>query len=351
MTQTIAPYAVPLEGRLGRIIPDPPDDYRLPFQRDRDRIIHAQAFRRLQGKTQVFEAGQSDHLRTRLTHSLEVAQVSRDLARRMKLNEDLCECIALAHDLGHPPFGHSGEAILDTWLQKRGEHFEHNEHSLRIVTVLEKHSSLYQGLNLNREVLEGLQKHSQLTTKKGKNLAHTLEAQLVDHADAIAYTAHDTDDGLTMEILHFDGLAKLPLAAKAMERAAARKTRIRGALLSLLTEDLAQETERRIVQQGINTLKDVEDSTEPLVEFSDSMKADLGMLEGYLRKELYDHPMVARTREDGERVLMALCDQLEKNPTEDLVLHQKKFDLTLPQAIRDYVAGMTDAFARKSLIA
>ena len=148
----VAPYAVPLEGRLGRIFSDPPDDYRLPFQRDRDRIMHASAFRRLQGKTQVFEVGESDHFRTRLTHSLEVSQVSRDLGRRLRLNEDLCECLALAHDLGHPPFGHSGEEALDTWLAEKGEHFEHNEHSLRIVTVLEKHSSLYQGLNLNREV-------------------------------------------------------------------------------------------------------------------------------------------------------------------------------------------------------
>lgn len=349
MSSSVSPLAVPLEGLLGRLHEDPMDDYRLPFQRDRDRIIHAVAFRRLQGKTQVFEAGDSDRVRTRLTHSLEVAQVSRDSARRMKLNEDLCECIALAHDLGHPPFGHSGEGTLDAWLQQRGEHFEHNEHSLRIVTVLEKHSALYQGLNLNKEVLEGLQKHSALLDRNGAPLAHSMEAELVDHADAIAYTAHDTDDGLTEGILKLKEVTKIPIAAKALERSSARGTRIRGALISLLTEDLVMETERRVEKMNIKTLKDVYAAGEQLVTFSNEMKIELGMLEGYLRSELYTHPRIAKPRDEGIMILTELCTLLEKSPTPELLEHQEKFSLTLPQAIRDYVAGMTDAFARKQL--
>ena len=156
----LASHAVPIQGQRGREQKEPGDETRFPFQRDRDRIIHTQAFRRLKGKTQVFVAGEGDHYRTRMTHTMEVTQLSRDIARTLSLNEDLAECIALAHDLGHSPFAHMGEEALDAWMKKQGSHFEHNEQSLRVVTLLEEHSSAYRGLNLNREVLEGLKKHS-----------------------------------------------------------------------------------------------------------------------------------------------------------------------------------------------
>jgi dGTPase len=156
----LSPRAVPHEGRLGRGVEEPEDAIRFPFQRDRDRIIHASAFRRLQGKTQVFVSGEDDHVRTRLTHTMEVAQIARDLARALRLNEDLAECIALAHDLGHPPFGHAGEAALDRWMREHGGRFEHNEQSFRVITLLEKHAAAVPGLNLHREVEEGLLKHS-----------------------------------------------------------------------------------------------------------------------------------------------------------------------------------------------
>ncbi|HLD71473.1 MAG TPA: dNTP triphosphohydrolase, partial [Candidatus Peribacteraceae bacterium] len=159
----LAPYAVPHQGLLGRVHKEADDETRFPFQRDRDRIIHTQAFRRLKGKTQVFVTGDTnfgtDHYRTRLTHTLEVAILSRDMARTLGLNEDLAESVALAHDLGHPPFGHAGEEALDHWMHDYDLHFEHNAQSLRLATILEQHSSQWQGLNLNREILEGLQKH------------------------------------------------------------------------------------------------------------------------------------------------------------------------------------------------
>lgn len=349
IAQVIKPYAVPPEGRLGRIVADPPDEDRLPFQRDRDRIIHSTAFRRLQGKTQVFEAGgENDHVRTRLTHSMEVALVARDLSRRLGLNEDLAECIALAHDLGHPPFGHSGEDALDAWMKKHGGHFEHNEHSLRIVNVLERHSSLYDGLNLNREVLEGLQKHTALETAKGTPLGHALEAQIVDHSDAIAYTAHDCDDALSEQIFSLKDILTIPLAKRAHERAAARGTRLRGSIISLLTEDVLRETEKRITLLGIRTLQDVYRAREHVVGFSPDMERDLRELQNFLHSHLYLHPKVLKTRDEGQHIIELLCSASFANPQEKLLEHQQKFSLSLAEAVCDYVAGMTDGFARNA---
>lgn len=342
----LASFAVPHEGRLGRVHDDPPDAHRNPFQRDRDRIIHSQAFRRMQGKTQVFEVGEGDHFRTRLTHTLEVAQVSRDLARRLKLNEDLAECLALSHDLGHPPFGHGGEDALDAWLQKRGSHFEHNEQSLRLVTVLEGHSKLYRGLNLNQEVLEGLQKHSKLKNPDGTPRGHSLEAQLVNMCDEIAYTAHDTDDGIRADFFSLAEAAEIPLVKDALALAGVRGTQVRGSILHILTDDLAAETEKRLAEKKIQTMHDVYASSEDLVDLSPVMRTALKPLRQFLNTRMYEHPHIAKLRSEGQAIITKICDANEQTPSEHVLDLQKRFDLTLIDAIKDYVAGMTDAYAR-----
>ncbi|MFH0851125.1 MAG: dNTP triphosphohydrolase [Candidatus Peregrinibacteria bacterium] len=354
----LAPYAVPHEGIQGRAVQEPDDETRFPFQRDRDRIIHTQAFRRLKGKTQVFvaglrqgygrHAGGGDHVRTRLTHTLEVAQISRDIARTLSLNEDLAECIALAHDLGHPPFGHAGEEALDAWMQTQESRFEHNEQSLRIVTVLEEHSSLFAGLNLNREILEGLKKHftphdEPATLATGH--IPSLEGQLVNLADEIAYTAHDCDDGLNAELFTLEEITAIPLANIAAKRAAARGTSLRGALIHLLVTDLYAATEKELSAHDIRSLKKVAAAPDPLACFSPAMERDLSSLHDFLWQHLYLHPRVQACNTYGQSVVTTLCQYYEKHPSEKILALAKKTAGTLPEAIKDYVSGMTDAFA------
>ncbi len=324
----LIPSATPHEGRRGRTYEEPADETRFPFQRDRDRIIHSYSFLRLQGKTQVFAAGEGDHLRTRLTHTMEVAQISRDLARTLGLNEDLSECIALAHDLGHPPFGHAGEEALNAWMHGHGGHFEHNEQSHRIVTVLEKHSSKYPGLNLNLEIVEGLLKHSPLH--------HTLEARLVNIADSIAYNSHDCDDGLTADLFSREDLLTVPLARQAYEHTRERGTYIRGALQHMLVEDLLKHSSL-----------DSKDN-EP-ISFSPAMAASLKELRNFLWDHMYMHPTVREQAMKGHRIVASLCDLLLKHPNEKIAHLQARTGGTVIEAIKDYVAGMTDAFAAESL--
>ncbi|MFA5750649.1 MAG: dNTP triphosphohydrolase [Candidatus Shapirobacteria bacterium] len=329
---------------------EPEDETRFPFQRDRDRIIHTQAFRRLKGKTQVFVAGGSDHVRTRLTHTLEVAQISRDIARTLSLNEDLAECIALAHDLGHPPFGHAGEEALDAWMQTQEGTFEHNEQSLRIVTLLEEHAARTPGLNLNREILEGLQKH--LTPHDTPESAShgyipTLEGQLVNIADEIAYTAHDCDDGLSAKLFMFEEITALPLTKSAAKRANARGTSLRGALIHLLVTDLYAATERELKTHTIGTLKDVSAAQAPLVRFSDAMQKELKTLHDFLWQHLYLHPHVQTCNAYGQSIVTTLCRQYASHPSDKILALVKKNSSPLPEAVKDYVSGMTDAFALK----
>ena len=344
---TLAPYAVPLDRRDGRVIDEQSDPTRFPFQRDRDRIIHTQAFRRLQGKTQVFVLGEGDHYRTRLTHTMEVAQIGRDMARTLSVNEDLAECIALAHDLGHPPFGHSGEEALDVWMQQFGKRFEHNAQSLRLVTTLERRSSLYKGLNLNKEVLDGLQKHSTPHDSPEPAVHHcpTLEAQVVNIADEIAYTGHDCDDALRAKIIHIDDLITVPLAARAYSQAKKNGTFVRGALIHLLVMDLYTETQRRIADASIESLDDVLAFDTPLVGFSDSVRSELDALRSFLWSNVYMHPQVHKKAEEGKRVVTELCTRLHAHPTEKVTALHEKFGGALEEAIKDYVAGMTDQYA------
>ncbi len=338
----LSPFAIPLQGTLGREHDEAEDETRFPFQRDRDRIIHAQAFRRLQGKTQVFVAGEGDHYRTRLTHTMEVAQVSRDMARTLLLNEDLSECIALAHDLGHPPFGHTGEQALDRWMRTHGGSFEHNQQSLRVVTMLEEHSRQHDGLNLHREVLEGMQKHRAHAHPR----ALSLEAQIVNLADEIAYVSHDCEDGLRAGLFTFTELTDVPLAALAAGRAHKRGTALRGALIHLLVSDLYKETSRLLAEHHITSLETVYASPHPLAGFSAGMRASLKALQQFLHDRFYSHPTIIRMNSDGQQVIHALCTRFFENPPAKVKELQEKHGGKLADAVKDYVAGMTDAYAR-----
>lgn len=331
----LSPLAVPHQGRLGRKTPEQEDELRFTFQIDRDRILHSTAFRRLQGKTQVFVAGEGDHYRTRLTHTLEVAQISRDIARVLGLNEDLSECIALAHDLGHPPFGHSGEAALHEWMSLHGGHFEHNEQSYRIVTILENRSSLYEGLNLNREVEEGLLKHSTTHPSDGSLLKATLEAQVANIADEIAYVSHDCDDALMAHLFPLEELIQIPIARDAYTRARTRGTHLRGSLVHLLTANLLESSEH-ILQKASDT---------SMIGFSSEMRASIDELRVFLADRMYNHPRVRNRSLDGQRVVRLLCDWYMEHPIDKIFGIEERTSSNRIDAIKDYVAGMTDNFA------
>ncbi len=351
----LAPYAVPHEGILGREYSEPEDDTRFPFQRDRDRIIHTQAFRRLKGKTQVFLAGTHDHVRTRLTHTLEVAQISRDIARTVGLNEDLVECIALAHDLGHPPFGHAGEQALDQWMKKHGGSFEHNEQSHRIVTLLAEHSSLFPGLNLHREILEGLLKHKTPhdgKDKEEKNDDHrgaSLEAQIVNLADEIAYTGHDCEDGLRAELFSLTEIRRIPFIEQALKRAEPRGTALRGAIIHLLVSDLLMTMQEVINNQNIQSLADVYACKSPIAIFSKSTLDATKEIRTFLWERMYLHPAVRSRSQEGEVIIGQLCDQYMIKTDHRIDQIMKKNHSALPEAIKDYVSGMTDAYAQSRI--
>lgn len=330
------PHAVPFDGHLGRSIEEPEDETRSPFQRDRDRILHATAFRRLQGKTQVFVAGEGDHLRTRLTHTLEVAQIARDVARALSLNEDLAECVALAHDLGHPPFGHRGEEALDRWMLEHDQHFEHNEQSFRIVTILEKRSTQYVGLNLNREIEDGLLKHSSTHPTEDRVLMPTLEADVANLADEIAYVSHDCDDGLIAGLFSKHELIKIPLARDAYEIAQKRGTYIRGSIVRLLVEDLFETSQ---------PLLDHDPSEGPRITLSAAMREQVNELRTFLAERMYPHPRVYKKAEEGMQIIDVLCREYFAHPHEKILNLQERTGSSLVEAVKDYVAGMTDSFA------
>jgi dGTPase len=349
----LAPYAV-MHGQSERMYPEDADVTRFPFQRDRDRIIHAQAFRRLQNKTQVFIAGEGDHYRTRLTHTMEVAQISRDAARTLRLNEDLAEAIALAHDLGHPPFGHAGEEALDTWMKQHGGHFEHNEQSQRVVTLLEDHSALYPGLNLTREVLDGLRKHQTIFDQPHLRFAHapTLEAQVVNIADEIAYTGHDIDDGLAAGLFSISDLEQMPLAKQSIELTKKRGTSLRGAIIHTLLTDLYASTGDTLRRHHIKNFCDVEKATMKIITFSEEIEAPLAELRSFLRQRMYFNPEVRAKAVEGQRIITRLCDMLLASPPPKVLALQEKCSRAKPtgrqalhEAVKDYVAGMTDRFA------
>ncbi len=354
----LAPYAVKSSQSLGPVHPEAPSNTRTCFQRDRDRVIHSKAFRRLQHKTQVFISTESDHFRSRLTHTLEVAAVSRHLARLLCLNEDLAEVIALAHDLGHTPFGHSGERSLNKLMKPFGG-FEHNQQSRRIVEILESKYPNFEGLNLSKEVLEGLMKHNAPWTNSDKKVSFmSLEAQIVNIADELTYNSHDIDDGLSSGILSETQLSKdLELFKTAKDQinhkypqleATKRQHLIHSYLMSQLIEDVYNTTKTNIEAHNIQTLNDIQALQTPIVTFSPQMKEESTKLRKYLSKNLYTHPKVLLMNNKGQHTIERLGDAYLKNPALLPPHIQEKIKTQAKErVIADYIAGMTDRFALK----
>ncbi|MDX2080562.1 MAG: deoxyguanosinetriphosphate triphosphohydrolase [Terrimicrobiaceae bacterium] len=352
----LAPWAVPPEGTGGRRHAEAGHDYRPAIQRDRARIIHCAAFRRLDGKTQVFLNGTGDHYRTRLTHTMEVASVSRTLARALRLNEDLAEAVALAHDLGHPPCGHTGEEELNSLLREHGG-FDHNVQSLRIVETLEEKYPDHPGLNLTWDVREGIQKHADGYTdpKSGKkHPSAALEGQLTDLADEITYSSHDLDDGLDAGLLTLQSLEDVPLWARAVELARSESPRFdpgrhRGfvirCLVNFLVDDLVYQTAANLLRARVATLDDIRNHPRRLAAFSPAVRRELASLRRFLFRNLYHHPEVAGANRRAADQISGLFEFLVKHPS---CLGRKAAGRIrrdgLERSVGDYISGMTDRY-------
>ena len=361
----LADYAVRVEQSRGRRFAEPPHPYRNDFQRDRDRVIHSRAFRRLEAKTQVFTRRYSDHFRNRLTHTLEVSQVSRTIAGALGLNVDLAEALALVHDIGHPPFGHAGEKALDASMREHGLFFDHNLHALRIVEDFEQRYAAFRGLNLTFEVREGIIKHSHdYDAKEYPELAEylldcrpPLEAQLIDLTDEIAYNTADLDDGYEAHLLSLEeireGLPAFETFYCEVERIypdAPEKLRFNEALKRILNRsvgDLITNTQTRLQQAEIQTLDDVRHHPDRLAAFSPVVEAERKQSKDFLYENLYFSPALAEEKDDAERVVGELftfwMDHPEALPLNYRDKVEKKED-SLPRVICDYIAGMTDNF-------
>lgn len=357
----LAPFAMRSRDSRGRRHPEPEHPFRLVFQRDRDRIIHSTAFRRLEYKTQVFVNHEGDYYRTRLTHTMEAAQVTRTIARALSLNEDLAETVALAHDLGHTPFGHAGERTLNRLMQPYGG-FEHNAQSLRIVDVLEDRYPGFHGLNLSWEVLEGIVKHStrydRLHVRDFEpEFAPTLEAQIVDFADEIAYNAHDIDDGLKSGMLEpadLDGVTlwtdTLAAVTRRTPQAPLRVLHYQAvrAVIDAMVTDLVEAVEARLQAKGIATLPAVRAVKPRLIDFSDAMTVAHLTLKGRLYERLYTHQRVTRMTQKADRIMTALFDVYMHEPKQMPPHVFQRVGLegeTVASVVADYIAGMTDRYA------
>jgi dGTPase len=357
--EVLAPYAMRTRQSRGRRHPEEPHAFRTLYQRDRDRVVHCSAFRRLMYKTQVLVTQTNDHHRTRLTHTLEVAQISRTIARQLGLNEDLTEAIALAHDLGHPPFGHAGEEALDECMREQGG-FEHNQHGLRILEVLEYRYADFPGLNLSWEVLEAQALHSKRREAPeiraycgGQPL---LEAQVVDAADSLAYDTHDIDDALGSGLITVADLKEVPFWQGAVERVL-RKHRNLGplqfqptvvrALIDWQVSDLLEHTRQRLHRQHIQTVTDVRRAVEVLVGPGPEVLALKAGLEAFLHQRVYRHWRVMRMAAKGKRILRALFEEFCNTP-EQLPERYARRARTGPveRTVCDYLAGMTDRYAQ-----
>jgi dGTPase len=378
-----APYACDPQQSRGRLHAEPASKGRSPFRRDCDRIIHSTAFRRLKHKTQVFVFDEGDHYRTRLTHTLEVAQVARALARALDLDEDLAEALALAHDLGHPPFGHAGERALDECLSVYGG-FDHNAQTLRVVTTLERHYPGFDGLNLTWETLEGLVKHNgPLTDKGGKPLgryrAHgipetirqyvrqqnlelwsfaSVEAQVAAFADDIAYDVHDIDDGLRAELFSLDDIAAVALPGKIIADIRAAFPALDSArlvhefvrrLIGLLIEDVIAETRRRLAALAPSSADDVRRAPSAVVAFSPATAEAERLIKGFLETRMYRHARIQRVMNEAAGVVRDLFARYSARP-DDLPAEWKEGLAGTDKAagarrIADFIAGMTDRYA------
>lgn len=361
---SLARWACDPRATRGRRRPEPPAPPRTEHQRDRDRIVHSNAFRRLVYKTQVFINHEGDLFRTRLTHSLEVAQIGRSVARALALNEDLVEAIALAHDLGHTPFGHAGQDALHACMHAHGG-FEHNLQSLRVVDELEQRYPAFDGLNLTWETREGILKHCSRRNAERLERAEPggpghrflaglqpgLEAQLVNLADEVAYNAHDIDDGVRSGLITPEQLAGVPLFARLRDEVLADHPaldprrmlfEILRRMLSQLVGDLVQQTQA-LLQAADPADADAVRRSPPLVGFSPAVRAELDGLKRFLFQQLYRHPQVVDTTARGRRIVAELFDAYRQAPAEMPADFAGAADR--PRAIADYIAGMTDRFA------
>jgi len=359
----LAAYAVHVERSRGRRFTEPQHPYRNDFQRDRDRVIHARAFRRLEAKTQVFTRRYSDHFRNRLTHTLEVSQVSRTIAGALSLNVDLAEALALVHDIGHPPFGHAGEKALDAAMREHGLYFDHNLHALRIVEDFEQRYAAFRGLNLTFEVREGIIKHSHdYDPQQHPDLAEYLldlrppiEAQLIDLTDEIAYNTADLDDGYEAHLLSLEEIREgVPVFARfyrqvvqiypdAPEKLKFNETLKR--ILNLFVDDLITNTRARLNQAGIQTLEDGRGHSERLAAFSPAVESARKQSKDFLYENLYFSSALAGEKDDAERVVGELFTFWMEHPTALPHSYQEKAkEESLPRMICDYIAGMTDNF-------
>ncbi len=356
--ERLAAYAVKSRESRGRVYPDEEHAYRSAFQRDRDRVIHTTAFRRLEYKTQVFVNYEGDYYRTRLTHTLEVAQIGRTLARALMVNEDLVEAICLAHDLGHTPFGHAGEATLHELMENHGG-FDHNHQSLRIVDKLENRHREFPGLNLTWETREGIIKHK-TDYDKGEATGFepdkraSLEGQIVNLADEIAYTTHDLDDGLRAGLLQpvaLDGIAIWDETMRRIEASSRQfseltRHRLIRRLISMLVTDVIYATERRLVETGVQSADDVRALPDNLVDFSPDMAAKTRELKDFLYKNMYCHYRMVRMATKARRLLTQLFETYVNEPSQlpDSTC-AKLEDEPLYRVVCDYIAGMTDRYA------
>jgi dGTPase len=359
----LADYAVHAENSRGRRHPEPQHPYRNDFQRDRDRVIHARAFRRLEAKTQVFTRRYSDHFRNRLTHTLEVAQIARTVAAALGLNVDLVEALALVHDIGHPPFGHAGERVLDAAMRAHGLLFDHNLHALRIVEDFELRYAAFRGLNLTFEVREGIIKHSRdYDARQFPELAEylldqrpPLEAQLIDLADEIAYNTADLDDGFEARLLTLDDIrAGVPLFERffrevdalypdAIDKLKFNETIKR--MLDRLVGDLIQNTQQHVQTAGVRTLEEVRNRPERLAALSAQVAKERSEAKSFLYNNLYFSPSLAEEKDDAEVVIGALFAYWMEKPSALPHNYQDKaHEEPLPRVVCDYIAGMTDNY-------
>ena len=351
-SKILADYAVKSAGSKGRQYAEKEAPDRTCFQRDRDRIMYSKAFLRLRGKTQVVLASHGDHFRTRMDHTQYVASVSRSITQSLGLNQDLAEAIALAHDLGHTCFGHEGEYTLDEMMKKYGSHFEHNEQSLWIVEKLEIKSKNYNGLNLTFEVRDGIDKHRTAydNPQSRDNLMPSLEAQVVNIADEIAYNFHDLDDGFRAEVFSKKDLENLQiwqLSKKTLEEGDSDlNMNIRSKIMEMMISDLIKTTSGNLEINNIHSVEDVYKHPKELVYFSDSMRTMIDGLKSFLFNRFYKSDDVRRYNKQGRQVITFLFEKFYNEP--ELMPDEFKDMLNKEEkhiVIKDYVAGMTDGYA------
>ena len=364
----LKPYAVKSINSQGRIYKEPENAIRSPYQRDRDRIIHSSSFRRLKHKTQVFVNTEGDHYRTRLTHSMEVSQIARTLARSLGLNEDLSEALSLSHDLGHTPFGHAGEEVLSGCMQEFGG-FNHNIQTLRIVTTIENKYYKFHGLNLTIETLDGLIKHNgpvkniffykeilnkDLFTKRiSFNTFPSLEAQVAALSDDIAYNNHDLEDGIRAGLFTIQDFASIPFISQSIKKHLKNLRNFRREiiisqiirdLINFMVIDVINTTDKNLKRVKPRTVNDIYKQNRLIVDFSDKMKVLDRQIKDFLKANMYNHKKVIANTNRGKKIIYDLFKHLLKNPkkyiSKDLFLNERK-----ERVIADFIAGMTDRYA------